>query len=80
MSTAVAAAPAPPLAPPHSDRETSPKSVYPTLAPPSHNLPIDRRTPASATANATSANDPVVISEGVAQQKISPDGKRSPNS
>lgn len=74
MSTAVASI-APPLAPPRPQHDTSPKPSYPTLAPSSQSAPSERRSPASATASA-----PVVINETAAQQKISPDGKRSPHS
>ena len=74
MSTAVASAIAPPLAPPRTDHDASPQSSYPALAPSSHiTTTPNERNSASATPNA-----PVVISEGAAQQKITPDGKRSP--
>ncbi|KAL8743575.1 MAG: hypothetical protein Q9190_004090 [Brigantiaea leucoxantha] len=75
MSTAVASAVAPaPLAQPASDHDTSPRHSYPTLAPSTHGH-SDRN---SATSN-TSANA-VIVNEGLAQQKSTPDGKRSPNS
>ncbi|MCJ1282986.1 hypothetical protein MMC26_002313 [Xylographa opegraphella] len=75
MSAAVASI-APPLGAPRSQHEASPKSSYPTLAP-SNQAPLsnERRSPGSASATPSA---PVVISEGAAQQKISPDGKRSP--
>jgi len=72
MSTAVASAPAPPLAPPPSEPEVSPKSSYPTITP-----SVDRT---SATPNTGSGNTPTVLGEGPAQQKVTPEGKRSPNS
>ncbi|KAI4278879.1 MAG: hypothetical protein LQ337_000689 [Flavoplaca oasis] len=76
MSTAVASVAAPPLNQPSTAPEASPKSTYPTLAPSTH-PPSDRN---SATSTAANANTPIVIGEGVAQQKLTPDGKRSPNS
>lgn len=79
MSTAVAPAPAPPLAPPPTEPEVSPKSSYPTIAP-SGQTPLQDRTTASATPNAGSGNTPTVLGEGPAQQKVTPEGKRSPNS
>ncbi|MCJ1412617.1 hypothetical protein MMC19_006714 [Ptychographa xylographoides] len=73
MSTAVASI-GPPLGAPRHD--LSPSSSYPTLAPASQtSVTNERRSPSSA-ANTPSA--PVVISDGTAPQKISPDGKRSP--
>lgn len=81
MSTAVAPAAAPPLAPPHSEPEVSPKSSYPTIAPSTHNTPLHaERNSASATPNTAASSAPVVLGEGPAQQKVTPDGKRSPNS
>jgi len=82
MSTAVAsAAPAPSLAPPPSEADASPKSPYTTLAPSTHTpIQLDRSS-ASATPNTASANAaPAIISETTAQQKLTPEGKRSPNS
>lgn len=76
MSTAVASVAAPPLNQPSTAREASPKSTYPALAP-STQPPSDHN---SATSIAANANTPIVIGEGVAQQKLTPDGKRSPNS
>ncbi|KAL8954279.1 MAG: hypothetical protein Q9193_007306, partial [Seirophora villosa] len=76
MSTAVASAPPGPLTQPSTAQDPNPKPTYPTLAPSTH-APIDRN---SATSTAASANTPVVIGEGVAQQKSTPDGKRSPSS
>ncbi|KAL8829045.1 MAG: hypothetical protein Q9191_002232 [Dirinaria sp. TL-2023a] len=78
MSTAVASAAAPPLAPPPAESEVSPRSSYPTIAP-SNSAPAqaDR---ISATPNTASGSVPVVLGEGPAQQKVTPDGKRSPNS
>lgn len=73
MSTAVAA---PSLTQPSTARDASPKSTYPALAPSTH-PPSDRN---SATSTAANANTPIVIGEGVAQQKSTPEGKRSPNS
>ncbi len=82
MSTAVAsAAAAPSLAPPPPEADASPKSSYPTLAPSTHTpIQLDRSS-AAATPNTASANAaPVTTSETTAQQKLTPDGKRSPNS
>ncbi|KAL8813101.1 MAG: hypothetical protein Q9223_000626 [Gallowayella weberi] len=76
MSTAVASVAAPPLTQPTTALDASPKSAYPALAPSTH-TPSDRN---SATTTATNANTPIVIAEGVAQQKSTPEGKRSPNS
>ncbi|KAL8971371.1 MAG: hypothetical protein Q9183_001090 [Haloplaca sp. 2 TL-2023] len=76
MSTAVASVAPAPLAQPSTAQDASPKSTYPALAPSTH-TPGDRN---SATSAATSASTPVVVGEGVAQQKSTPDGKRSPNS
>ncbi|MCJ1434127.1 hypothetical protein MMC27_003493 [Xylographa pallens] len=75
MSAAVASI-APPLGAPRPQHDASPKSSYHALAP-STQAPVsnERRSPGSASATASA---PVVISEGAAQQKISPDGKRSP--
>ncbi|MCJ1256613.1 hypothetical protein MMC24_004437 [Lignoscripta atroalba] len=76
MSTAVASVAAAPLAPPRTEHDASPKSSYPAIAPSTHitSSPIERNS-ASATPSA-----PVVIGEGAAQQKLTPDGKRSPHS
>ena len=80
MSTAVASAPAPPLAPPPTEPEVSPRSSYPTIAPSNQTPAQNDRTTASATPNVGSGNTPTVLGEGPVQQKISPEGKRSPNS
>lgn len=74
MSTAVASVAAPPLTQPSTAQDASPKSTYPA---PSTHTPTDRN---SATSTAANANTPIIIGEGVAQQKSTPDGKRSPNS
>lgn len=79
MSTAVASASAMPLAPP-PEPDVSPKSSYPTLAPSSHTPSHVERSPSLATPHPTSTNMPVVTSESTAQQKVTLDGKRSPNS
>ncbi|KAL8684131.1 MAG: hypothetical protein Q9224_006588, partial [Gallowayella concinna] len=76
MSTAVASVAAPPLTQPSTAQDASPKSAYPALAPSAH-TPSDRN---SATTTAANPNTPIVIAEGVAQQKSTPEGKRSPNS
>ncbi|KAL8969114.1 MAG: hypothetical protein Q9197_004516 [Variospora fuerteventurae] len=76
MSTAVASPAPAPLTQPSTAQEANTKSTYPTLAPTTH-APIDRN---SATSTAASANTPVVVGEGVAQQKTTPDGKPSPSS
>ena len=82
MSTAlVSAAAAPSLAPPPSEADASPKSSYPTLAPSTHTPVQLDRSSASATPNTASANSaPVPTNETTAQQTMTPDGKRSPNS
>lgn len=79
MSTAVVSASAMPLAPP-PEPDVSPKSSYPTLAPSTHTPSHAERSPSSATPYIISTNTPVVVGESTAQQKITPDGKRSPNS
>ena len=79
MSTAVASVAAP-LAPPQSDPDSSPSSSFPTLAPSTHTLVQAERRSASATSRTTSPNAPVVLGENAAKQKLTPDGKRSPNS
>ncbi|KAL9031894.1 MAG: hypothetical protein Q9196_000090 [Gyalolechia fulgens] len=77
MSTAVASVAPAPLIQPSTAQDASPKSTYPAIAPSTHTL-IDR---SSATSTAASAHTPVVlVSEGVAQSKSTPEGKRSPNS
>ncbi|KAK4697029.1 hypothetical protein P7C71_g985, partial [Lecanoromycetidae sp. Uapishka_2] len=79
MSTAVASVAAP-LAPPQSEPGSSPQSTYPTLAPSNHTPAQVERRSASATSRTTSPNAPIVLSEGAAKPKVTPDGKRSPNS
>ncbi|KAL8706666.1 MAG: hypothetical protein Q9201_000300 [Fulgogasparrea decipioides] len=64
------------MAQPSTAQDVSPKSSYPTLAPSTH-TPVDRN---SATSTTASASTPMVVGEGVAQQKSIPEGKRSPNS
>ncbi|KAL8996779.1 MAG: hypothetical protein Q9169_003802 [Polycauliona sp. 2 TL-2023] len=76
MSTAVASVAAPPLTQPSTAPDASPNATYPALAPSTH-PPSDRN---SATSTAANANTPIVIGEGVAQPKSTPEGKRSPNS
>ncbi|KAL9591178.1 MAG: hypothetical protein Q9203_000050 [Teloschistes exilis] len=76
MSTAVASVAPAPLAQPSTAQDASPKSTYPSLASSNH-TPADRNSGAST---AASASTPVVVGEGVAQQKTTPEGKRSPNS
>lgn len=80
MSAAVASAPSAPLAPPPSESEISPKSSYPTLAPATHTSNQIERSSTSATPNAALTNTPVIIGDNTAQQKVTPDAKRSPNS
>ncbi len=79
MSTAVASV-APPLAPPPAEPDSSPQSTYPTLAPSTHAPAHIERMSASATSRTTSPNAPVVLGESAAKQKVTPDGKLSPNS
>jgi len=79
MSTALASVAAP-FAPPQSEPGSSPQSTYPTLAPSTHTPAQAERRSASATSRTTSPNAPVVLSEGAAKHKFTPDGKRSPNS
>ena len=78
MSTAVASALVAPIAP---EPDVSPKSSYPTLAPSTHTPNhLERNSSSSGTLHTSSSNAPVVLDEGAAQQKVTPDGKRSPNS
>ena len=79
MSTAVASASAMPLAPP-AEPDVSPKSSYPTLAPSTQTPNHTERSPSSVTPHVTSTNTPIIIGENTAQQKVTPDGKHSPNS
>ncbi|KAL2052549.1 hypothetical protein ABVK25_007109 [Lepraria finkii] len=79
MSTAVASVAAP-LAPPQSEPDSSPQSSFPTLAPSTHTPAQTERRSASATSRTTSPNAAVIYGESAAKQKVTPDGKRSPNS
>ena len=82
MSTAVASIPqALPGGRPQHD--SSPKSTYPALAPSNNHSP-SQQPPNERTISGGSATPsaPVVIGEGVAQRRITPDGteNRSPHS
>lgn len=76
MSTAVAPATVPqvPLAPPPSEPGSSPKTSFHARSSPNQ----AERSIASATARTNSPNAPIVLSEGAAKPKITPDSKRSP--
>ncbi|KAL9129128.1 MAG: hypothetical protein Q9217_002338 [Psora testacea] len=82
MSTAVASAAAPqgPLAPPHSEPDSSPHSTFPKRMSPNHTPAQAERSIASSTPRKTSPNAPIVLSEGAAKQKLTPESKRSPMS
>ncbi|KAL9102907.1 MAG: hypothetical protein Q9163_001999 [Psora crenata] len=82
MSTAVASAPVPqgPLAPPPSEHESSPHSAFQTRTSPGRAPAQAERRVASATPRTTSPNAPVVVTEGAAKQKLTPESKRSPMS
>lgn len=76
MSTAVAPATVPqvPLAPPPSEPESSPQTSFHARSSPNQ----AERSIASAAPRTNSPNAPIVVSEGTAKPRITPDSKRSP--
>ncbi|KAL9640180.1 MAG: hypothetical protein Q9164_000448 [Protoblastenia rupestris] len=82
MSTAIASATSPqgPLAPPPSEPESGPQSAFPTRTSPQHASAQVERSIASAAQRTSSPNAPIIVSEGAAKQKLTPESKRSPMS
>ena len=76
MSAAIASAATPqvPLAPPPSEPDASPKSTFQTRTSPSQ----AERSMVSAPPRTSSPNAPIIVSEGTAKQKLTPENKRSP--
>lgn len=81
MSASVASPLSAPAGPPQaSESDVSPKAAYPTLAPSTHtHNHLDRNPPPSQPIGIAS-NSPAVSDEAAGQRKVTPDGRRSPNS
>lgn len=81
MSASVASPLSAPAGPPQaSESDVSPKAAYSTLAPSTHTQNhLDRNPPPSQPIGIAS-NAAAVSDEAAGQRKVTPDGRRSPNS
>lgn len=81
MSASVASPLSAPAGPPQaSEPDGSPKAAYPTLVPSTHtHNHLDRISPHSQPIGIAS-NPSAVSDEAGGQRKVTPDGRRSPNS
>lgn len=81
MSASVASPLSAPAGPPQvSEPEGSPKAAFPTLIPSNHtHNHVDRISPHTQPIGIAS-NPPAVSDEAAGQRKVTPDGRRSPNS
>ena len=81
MSASVASPLSAPACPSQaSESDVSPKAAYPTLAPSTHAHNHSERNFAPSQPVGIASNSPAVSDEAAAPRKLTPDGRRSPNS
>lgn len=81
MSASVASPLSAPAGPSQaSESDVSPKAAYPTLVPSTHTHNHLERNSAPGQPIGIASNSPVVSDEAAGQRKVTPEGRRSPNS
>ena len=81
MSASVASPLSAPAGPPQaSESDVSPKTAYPNLAPSTHTHNHLERNSAPVQPIVIASNSPSISDEASGQRKVTPDGRRSPNS